>query len=235
VEPAGQDLVEASVEPPRFTYGRLPAVPVQFDVAPEARQVVFLAAGTQAQAPAKALAGYDGDAWVALFGPGDERVATVDVPPGHSAIVHVEHPGRYVAALLAGNASVGADAAPSDFALTPARVSATDLPAASASPDGYGQSNATFTPDAGTGVLFDARPVVVFTVSTLPSLACGDEALRLLEGETPLAAWHWQWGAPVVPAGALLHGGPATAWSDSTGNPSGCPHEAIRFLAYHRT
>jgi len=226
--PAGQDRVSPAAWPPPFTYGKLPAVPVAFQVASAATEVRLASAAT------------DGDAWVALFGPGDERLATVQVAPHQPVAVELPGAGTYVAAVLEGNLTLGADAAPADFSLVPLSVSTIDLPESTASPDGYGQSNATLTPDAATGVVFDARPAQADMVGAVPAfgLACGDESLRLLRGGPDgeaVAAWGPGWADPTLRAGALLANGPMTVWSDSTGNPSGCPHEVVRFVAYHRS
>lgn len=117
-----------------FTYGALPRSPVGFTVHDDARRIFLW----QDEAAAD-------NATVALFDADDRRIATVLVPGRGSIAVTVQGGGEHVAVLLEGDATLGADVAPSDFDLHPLERSVTVLPVAVAgsyqAPEGgrYGQ------------------------------------------------------------------------------------------------
>jgi hypothetical protein len=125
---------------PRFTYGPLPEQqPVSFEVREGARQVylwvergggrtstvssTFTSTSSPSSGPGSPppSAGDDADSRpaVALFGPQDQRIATVLVPRNETIAVPVPEAGKWVAVLLRGEATLGADAVPADFELHP--------------------------------------------------------------------------------------------------------------------
>ncbi|MCA1819953.1 MAG: hypothetical protein LC620_07905, partial [Halobacteriales archaeon] len=220
--PPGQERIGTGAAATAFTYGLLPAVPVSFEVAPQARHLVFWN-----DAPSSP------PAWVAVYGPDDRKLASVPVPAGTRTSLAVDVPGTYVVALLAGNATMGADAAPGTFGLAPVKAKPADLPERPAGRGGeYGQDNAS----APAGVVYAAEPVYVEDQSVLPmpSIACfPGESVRIVQGGETLAAWGPAWEPGPLPAGVLIGAGDVTVWHDGFGD-SGCARLAARLWTYQR-
>lgn len=235
----------------RFTYGVLPDQPVSFRVRSGADRLFLFheltegeeacldeaedAEGREACEPAEAL--------VQLFGPRDERVATVRVPWNRTMAVPVHASGAWVAVLLAGQASLGADRAPSDFELHPLDVRAVTGPAQAASgEDGqYGQATASIDP---AGVAFRVTAAVesagdVFEPgSFLGAAQCGPSTVAALQDAETIGAWSDDrtfgaaWNGDDGEASLLLDGGKLTLVHDDFG-PS-CPRTVVLVEGYVR-
>jgi hypothetical protein len=224
-----------------FTYGSLPGGPVGFTVHRDARTLVLWQEGTP-----------EANATVALFGPHDERIATVLVPAVGTAEVAVSGGGDFVAVLLEGKATLGADVAPSDFDLHPLGVAKAVVPVAVAgsySSQGgrYGQAmeeaeaptafalRANRTASSGSNELGSEQP--------LPLCGSGDRGryLRVDQGGEAILAYVEPQSASgnVDPEPAFrsatraLGAGPLQVWSDGFG-ADGCDRPVIDVLSYVR-
>jgi hypothetical protein len=194
---------------PRFTYGLLPDQPVSFEVREGAKQVyLWVEAGGPSQATtsssrpssstacaARSSAGCGDDRpAVALFGPHDERVATVLVPANGTVAVPVREAGKWVAVLLRGEATLGADAVPGDFELHPLGTVQATTPSASAggSDGSYGESR---EPLAVQGVPYHLDAAFEYPGATFVGFpgftltGCGDPTLAVLRAGETVAAW----------------------------------------------
>lgn len=230
--PPGQDLQGQRPGRPPFEYGLLPSVPVAFEVAPSAQRLYFAAL-----ADAREVGPFGGGpdsiaAWVSVFGPDDRKLASVPVRAGTYTTLAVNQPGTYVAVLLQGNATLGADAAPKNLGLLPLGVEVQEGPQRPAGSSGnYGQDSEELA-----AVPFDVRPTRIddpFT-SPIPSLACSmQESLRILQDGEVVAAFGPMWDSRDVPAGALLGNGPVTLWHDGFGG-SGCMRNGVALHSYRR-
>lgn len=237
---------------PRFTYGVLPDQPVGFEVRagttvlylwqedPEGRSDC-----EQEATDADGTACGAGEAHVALFGPQDERIATVAVPANRTLAIPVREPGAWVAVLLDGEATLGADRVPSDFELHPLAATETTLPAAAAGGDDeYGQDRRDL--DAP-GVPFRIVPTVIAATAagvlpTSPGFgliwACTYSAVSVLLDDETIAAWGYEIGrspametTPIDPALLLGDGELDIAYSDF--GPS-CDRNGIVVHSYER-
>jgi hypothetical protein len=223
--PHGQDRVHALDAPPRFSYGRLPQAPVAFHVAADAKTLVAWSEG-----PAKPK---QGTAWVLVFDAEDRKVASLPVEPGTYTAMDVRGGGEYVAVLLGGNATLGADASPATLGLRPLDVRGKTFPKDPAGKDGeYAQEEGTA---AAEGVLFDVRPARADDRLFLPSpIDCPPgPSLRVLQHGETLGAWGPSWDPARTPVGVLLGDGEASLWHDGFG-PSACSRWAAETVAYVR-
>ena len=237
--PMGQDRQGQRSGRAPFEYGLLPSVPVAFDVASGASQLYLTALPDASLVGPKGFGGKDKvAAWVAVFGPDDVKLASVPVYLGTYTTVQVSQPGTYVAALLQGNATLGADVAPGKLGLRPLRVDIHELPQQAAGTSGnYGQESE----DPGSegslqGVTFDVRPVTIDEplTSPIPSFACSmQESLRIIQEGEVVAAYGPQWPNASLPTGALLGNGPLTLWHDGFGG-SGCMRNGVAVHTYLR-
>ncbi len=246
----------ASDDVPRFTYGDLPDQPVAFDVRADTT-VLYLwqedpptaeEASQECQDPDNAeqeRCAFGSPAHVALFGPDDARVATLAVPANGTLAIPVVEPGTWVAVLLDGAATLGADRVPSDFELRPLDVVETVLPGEAAGQDdgSYGDDR---RPLAANGVPFRIEPVTIGssgTTSTFDPMAqlflggCDPSAVSvLLDGET-IAAWGYDAyrfspDAQPIAASLLLGDGELEiAYSDFG---RGCSRAGVNVLGYER-
>ncbi|MHB1262703.1 MAG: hypothetical protein ACYC2H_13430, partial [Thermoplasmatota archaeon] len=161
-----------STDVPRFTYGDLPDQPVEFEVrdgtallylwqeapptAEEASEECQDTANAQQERCALGV-----PAHVALFSPDDARVATLTVPANGTLAVPVAEPGTWVAVLLDGAATLGADRVPSDFELRLLDVVETVVPG-----DAAGQNDGRYGEDRrpleAAGVPFRIEPVTIY-------------------------------------------------------------------------
>lgn len=198
----------ATLDVPRFTYGALPDAPVSFEVREGATQVYLWvedsssetstasSRGSSSACSARsstAAACKDERPAVALFGPHDERVATVLVPVKGTVAVPVPEAGKWVAVLLRGDATLGADAVPGDFELRPLDTVDASTPsgAAGGSDGSYGESR---EPLAVQGVPFHVAYVREYAGSGIPAvpelgLGCGEGTLAILRDGETIAAW----------------------------------------------
>lgn len=238
-------------EVPRFTYGDLPDHPVAFDVHRDAvRLYLWQERGEVADGAACEAEGGDADACgpedahVALFGPDDRRVATVAVPPDRVVALPVHEPGSWVAVLLGGEATLGADRVPGDFELHPLDVGQQTFPGGAAGSDdgSYEEERSAVRLDGvpyrvhavelsgtGTGPVLDARPLVLGT--------CTSGALALLHGGETIGAWGYDsLGSVRAPEqqdpSLLLGDGPLeVAYGD---HGPGCDRPGVAFDTYRR-
>jgi hypothetical protein len=221
----------ASRDVPRFTYGRLPDGPVSFEVRDGARQLYLWieANGTSQTAstspsPSQSQRACDAHSLasscrdlrpaVALFGPHDERVATVILPAGQTFAVPVHQAGKWVAVLLRGEATLGADAVPGDFELHPLDTAeaATPAQAAGGSDGSYGEQREAL---AVAGVPYHVDVVQQYPGSNtpfgLPDFGVADcgSSLAVLSGGETIAAWGYtgvtapSWDPDLYLGGAL--------------------------------
>lgn len=217
--PAGLPTVAA---PPQtaFLYGFLPDGPVEFHVADGARSLVL-------------EGGPDGAA-VALFGPTDRPLGAYTVAAGARRALAVPGGGPYVAALLAGNATLGADAAPAAFDLRPLQTSVVSGPKGYAGSEGaYGAAE---EPVAAGGVPYRVEAFRFGPgFAGLTSFDCpGDAAVRLRQGGETL--YGWVGGNATVPdavASGLLDGTPLSVWHDDHGD-DGCGRPGVLVRSYTR-
>lgn len=223
-----------------FSYGALPGGPAAFAVHGAASRLVLWQEGA---------AGNASDAAVALFGPHDERLGTLLVPPNGSVEAPTVGPGDYVAVLLSGHATLGADRAPADFQLRPLDVRETLAPAARAG-EGSSDEYAVAAEPLDATHAFALRPgslaasggdMVGSAGSPFGSFgACdagrflavaqGGEALMAslepLDNAAPDAA-------PFADGTLALGDGPLTITHDGFGD-DGCPRPAVTVLSYER-
>lgn len=242
-------------ETPRFTYGVLPDQPVSFHVRPGTEWLYLFQEGDAASEAARdacrdAEAGAgeaaedetcDGPAaHVALFGPDDERVATVRVPANATIAVAVPEAGQWVAVLLEGEATLGADRAPADFELHPLDVVAVTAPSQSASGrDGeYGQASGPLQPS---GVAFRLHALDASSTGpvepafVLGPAQCGPSTLVAQQGGETIGAWGFDPTAPEdegLQATLLLDGGELTLVHADFG-PT-CARQALQVDGYVR-
>lgn len=190
---------------PRFTYGVLPDQPVAFEVRADTNVVYLWQEGLDDRSDCEQAATADGqecragDAHVALFGPDDERIATVAVPANRTLAIPVRAPGAWVAVLLDGAVTLGADRVPSNFELHPLAASETTLPAQAAGGDNqYGQDRRDLDVP---GVPFRIVPTVIAATAagilpTSPSFgligACTYSAVSILLDNETIAAWGYE-------------------------------------------
>jgi hypothetical protein len=202
---------------PRFTYGALPDQPVSFEVRSGAKQVyLWVEARGSSQTPspssssrptqdpepcarqtAQAEACQDKRPVVALFGPHDERLATVVVPANQTVAVPVRDAGTWVAVLLRGDATLGADAVPTDFELHPLdTVQATTPDGPAGGSDGsYGEERVPLHVE---GVPFHVEALQesatggMFGVPSFGFGACGGATLAVSRDGETIAAWGYQ-------------------------------------------
>lgn len=202
---------------PRFTYGALPDAPVSFEVRAGAKQVYLwvegrgesqtTSASSSSQSPSQAAAcarqAAQSDACqddrpaVALFGPHDERIATVVVPADQTIAVPVRDAGTWVAVRLRGEATLGADAVPTDFELHPLdTVQATTPDGPAGGSDGtYGEERVPLRVE---GVPFHVEALQqsatdgMFGVPTFGFGACGGATLAVSRDGETIAAWGYQ-------------------------------------------
>jgi hypothetical protein len=244
--------VRPSSDVPRFTYGELPDQPVSFEVRAGTERLYLWQEGAGAGCGDEAEA--DGPecqpgqpSHVALFGPDDERIATVSVPANGTVAVAAATPGVWVAVLLDGQATLGADRVPGDFELHPLETQETTAPAEAAGGDdgSYGVGRQGI--DAG-GVPFRVAPAAVNGVGTsaLPNdpmsggfiVGCDpSSAAVLLRGET-IGAWGFGTGrvaepdlTPIDPA-LLLGDGELEVAYDDFGR--GCDRTGVLVTSYVR-
>lgn len=194
--------VQATDEEPRFTYGVLPEQPVTFHVKAGTQWLYLLYegddSGSKACRDAAEEAGADPEkacgeaALVALFGPDDQRVATVHVPFNQTVAIPAVAEGEWVAVLLDGEATLGADRVPADFELHPIEVRSGAVPtdAASAQTGEYGQAEA---PVQGQGVVFritgEFRGATVFQFPLGFGPGCSPATLVARQGGETIGAW----------------------------------------------
>ncbi|HEX2065261.1 MAG TPA: hypothetical protein VHI93_00470 [Candidatus Thermoplasmatota archaeon] len=227
-EPPALDAAPTRASP-RFSYGHLPDVPARFQTGPRASQLLLHGNPT-----------LDGNrTWVGLFDGHGRRLGTVPVEVGATLAVPVAASTTYVVALLRGNATLGADAAPSDFELHPLRVRAQTLPAEGAGRGGeYGQGAV----DADGGGVFAVEPVLVSPGSgTLPFFdpfvnGCLEGTVRVAQGNETLGHWDGralQRFASPDPGDAALRvrDGPLRVLDDGFG-AAGCPRLAVQLQSF---
>ena len=242
---------------PRFTYGLLPDQPVSFEVR-AGTEVLYLwqedppspeevaDACDEAGTPS-ADCRAPGDVHVALFGPADERVATVAVPANRTLAVPVHASGTWVAVRLDGEATLGADRVPGDFELHPLDTQETTAPAQAAGGDDGTYGNHRQGLDEA-GVAFRVAPANIDGVGTnaLPNdpmsgsflVGCEPSSVTLLlRGET-LGAWGFGFDrsprpdlAPIDPS-LLLGDGELEVAYDDFGR--GCDRVGVTVTGYLR-
>lgn len=195
---------------PRFTYGLLPDHPVAFEVREGSRQVyLWVEASGSSSSSSSSPSSSSATACnarsapdackdeslpaVALFGPHDERVATVVIPAGQTVAVPVHEAGKWVAALLRGQATLGADAVPGDFELHPLDTKEATTPDAPAGGNDGSYGEAT-VPLRTEGVPFHMEATVQYPTDGGPigNFGLGDcdssTVAARRDGET-IAAW----------------------------------------------
>ncbi|HEX2065339.1 MAG TPA: hypothetical protein VHI93_00865, partial [Candidatus Thermoplasmatota archaeon] len=227
-EPPALDAAPTRASP-RFSYGHLPDVPARFQTGPRASQILLRGDPTP-----------DGNrTWVGLFDGHGRRLGALPVEAGATLAVPVAASTTYVVALLRGNATLGADAAPSDFELHPLRVRAQTLPAEGAGRGGeYGQGAA----DADGGGVFAVEPVLVSTgPGTFPLgepflNGCLEGTVRVAQGNETLGHWDGralQRFARPDPGHAALRvrDGPLRVQDDGFGT-AGCPRLAVQLRSF---
>jgi hypothetical protein len=246
---------------PRFTYGVLPGQPVSFEVRAGATEVYLWQEDPPApedlseecEEPAnadQARCDTEASAHVALFGPQDERIGIVAVPANGTLAVPLGDagPGTWVAVLLDGEATLGADRVPGDFELHPLDAVETVLPAEAAGGNdrSYGQDRrplqpagvayrfSTTTQQGGpTGSAFDP------TSDLLGFGGCDDTTLAVLLGGETIAAWGYdslrsssrQSPAAIDPSLLLGDGDLEVAYSDFG---EGCDRIGVLVEGYER-
>lgn len=245
-----------STDVPRFTYGDLPDQPVEFEVR-EGTTLLYLwqedppanETSEECEDPAnaqQARCAVGALAHVALFGPDDTRFATLTVPANATLAVPVPEAGTWVAVLLDGASTLGADRVPSDFELRLLDVVETVVPGDAAGQDdgSYGEDR---RPLEAAGVVFSLEPTTIFGSGTTGSPfdptaqlflgGCDPTAVSvLLDGET-IAAWGYD-GYRFTPdtqpiAGTLLLGDGEleVAYSDFG---RGCSRAGVLVQGYER-
>ena len=221
-----------------FSYGALPDGPSAFAVHADAARLVLWQEGA---------AGNATEATVALFGPRDERLGTLLVPANGSVAMATVGPGDYVAVLLSGRATLGADRAPADFQLRPLDVRQTLAPATRA---GGSDEYAVATEPVDATNAFALRPGTLaasggdtFGSSGSPLGPFGGcDAGRFLvvaqDGETLVASLESLDGtapdaSPFADGTLALGDGQLTVTHDGFGD-DGCPRPAVTVLSYER-
>jgi hypothetical protein len=246
---------------PRFTYGVLPDQPVAFEVRAGATVLYLWQEDSQDADREETTCSEVGQdnvpsqdcepayAHVALFGPADQRVATVAVPREGTLAIPVGEagPGSWVAVLLDGQATLGADRVPGDFELHPIDVVEAVSPASAAGENGteYAQGR---RPLDVSGIAFRLQETQMQDSATgdLPidgTLglfgSCEEAAVSvLLDGET-IGAWgydlgRYSSGTPVLaidPSTLLGDGDLEVAFSDFGPN---CPRLGVLVQGYER-
>jgi hypothetical protein len=212
---------------PAFSYGPLPAAPVRFQTGPRASQLVLH--GTPFQEGNRT--------WATLFDDHGHRVGTWSVATGAFLAIPVLPSAGYVAALLRGNATLGADAAPGDFELHPMQVREQVVPADPAGSNGdYGQARADLD---GAGV-FAIEPTVATSASgpfgfdpQFAAQCSGPAQVRIVQGNETLGFWDEGFSRqpPSSDAELRLRDGPLAVLSDGFG-ATGCPHAAARIKSF---
>lgn len=223
-----------------FTYGALPDTPVRFTVHPDATTLLLWQEGAGGA-----------NATVALFDGRDERLATVVVLQRGSIAVPVVGGGEYVAVLLEGSATLGADLAPSDFDLHPLDHVVTVVPEGTAGSHTttaggrYGQAiedasfptafalRASRTEATGTGELETSAP------HPFCGLGNRERYLRVDQGGETVLAFREGSGDGIDPAPAFLAAtralGPGSLQVHYDGfGADGCDRPAIDVLSYVR-
>ncbi|MEA3189497.1 MAG: hypothetical protein QOD77_79 [Thermoplasmata archaeon] len=208
-----------ATQPPTFPYGFLPRdKPVLFQVAPDARALT--------------LDGGPDGALVALFGPADQRLGAYGVAANGRLAIAVPEGGDYVAALLTGNATLGADAAPAAFDFRPLAVTvvtAPDNPAGES--DSYAAAEQPLQP---AGVVYYVEATPLAGRDLLPVQCSDSTGVRLRQGGEGILAWFAE--APMAPAAAssaLLDGSPLMVWHDGQGD-DGCGRAGVAAHGYTR-
>lgn len=162
-----------------FTYGPLAAGPQAFTVHERARTL-------HAWNPHGTL-----PAAVALFGPHDEALGVLRIPPASSVLQAVSGGGEYVAVLLAGNASLGADRTPAAFDLRPLEVQQQAAPSAVAGANGrYALANETLDGERVYALQLgsiESPPTGVLESPGLTTGCDGGRFLRVTQGSEALA------------------------------------------------
>ena len=214
-----------------FSYGVLPDGPQAFAVHAAAERLVLWQEGVAGDGP---------DAAVVLFGPHDERIGVVLVPPKGSVQVGTLGAGDYVAVPLAGRAALGADRAPADFQLRPLDVEQAVAPAARA---GANDAYALAEEPVDAPRAFAVQPALLAGDPGTAFPVDGCDAGRLLvlqqDGETILAAiepTNANAGtdeAPFLDATLALGDGPYRLLHDGFGD-DGCDRPAVALVAYVR-
>lgn len=218
-----------------FTYGDLPDGPVGFTVHRSARHLVLWQG--DGSGPANGT-----DAAVALFDGHDAKLGVVLVPPRGSVEVPVAADGTYVAVLLSGQATLGADRAPADFELRPLGVQEATVPSV---PAGQGGDYGVATVELSGERVFALRnstmaaPTGDFAGQAMGSGGCDTgRFIALAQGGETRFAFFEPGQADVDPApflqGSLaLDGGPIVVTHDGFGD-DGCSRAAVAVLAYER-
>ena len=240
-----------SRDAPRFTYGSLPDQPVSFEVRPGAKQVYLWVESrglSQTTSPepssssptqdsrsascsttqaAQSDACQDKRSLVVLFGPHDERVATVLVPANQTLAVPVRDAGKWVAVLLRGEAMLGADTVPGDFELHPLdTVQATTPDGPAGGSDGsYGEERVPLRVE---GVPFHLEAVQqsatdgTIGVPAFGFGGCGSSTLAVSRDGETIAAWgYWGIQEPTWDPDLYLGGGDLEAMHSDYGGACG--------------
>jgi len=252
--PAGGAAAPAQGPAP-FSFGKLPDKPVGFSVRSGTRHLYLWHEAGPGEASAARACGQAGNvsarkpcaegpaAHVALFGPDDRRVATVDVPANGTVVIPVgavASVGTWVAVVLDGEADLGADRAPGDLELHPLAVTHVRAPAAAAggSDGSYGAAEEPVAP-AGTPFAMDVVEVGSGPFDTPPppmGTSCPPSALALRQGGETIGAWGFGLSSPQPSDGSdaarLLAAGPLTAWHDDFG--PGCARLGLDVSSYQR-
>ncbi|HET6398804.1 MAG TPA: hypothetical protein VFH47_04555, partial [Candidatus Thermoplasmatota archaeon] len=169
-------------------------------------------------------AGRDDEAWVAVFGPHDERLAVLRLRPGEVATLATPWAGDYVVAPLSGRVVVGADRLSSDFEPRPLALERTHAPA-QPSRSGMDVRNETVEPR---GVPF----AVAFEPARATLFGCPDAFLRLDHAGDAIAVQDGRRAPDLLRASALLGDGGLTVASHAA--PRGCTPAAFVITAYLR-
>lgn len=192
---------------PRFTYGELPDQPVSFEVRDGTRSLYLWAEGISEEERSEecdepANAGQprcdpDIAAHVALFDPQDRHVATLSVPGNGTLALPIDQDGSWVAVLLDGEATLGADRVPGDFELHPLDIVSVALPAEAAgeAQRSYGQDrrplDAPGTPFRiqSTTIQSDGATGPLDPADFGPFTSCDVTVLSVLRDGETIAAW----------------------------------------------
>jgi hypothetical protein len=257
--PADARLTE---ETPRFTYGVLPDQPVSFEVRSGATELYLWQedppTADELSEECEEAANADEDrcdteasAHVALFGPQDQRVGTLAVPANGTLAIPVGDagPGTWVAVLLDGEATLGADRVPGDFELHPIEAVETTLPAQAAGGDdrSYGHDRRDLDADGipyrltavtvqggPTGSAFDpSSDILGFggCDSTTLSVLLGGETLGAWGYDSPRTTLQQRTTRPIDPSLLLDDGELEVAYADFG---AGCDRIGVVVEGYER-